>query len=240
MTKSVQTINSITTDQLLDLIHASIRDLPEWDPAFGFFGLTEAQTAFSQVASPQMVLSILDSLDGYQQGAKAEADGGDEARAEVRTLKAQLQIAEAALKSAISTAQWQALTNKEMNAAREEIRKLTKDFEQLEAFHAFQQSSAQTWKRCFQKAEKERDDAIVRANYWKQRAKSAEGHLFSSDFRAAAKVLHKHTVFSTTPWSELTDAQQIQIEIAAGMTIAAVNERRDARNPGNDAGVDHG
>lgn len=79
-----------------------------------------------------------------------------------------------------------------------------------------------------------------RANYWKQRAKSAEGHLHASDFRAAAQALHKHTKFSATPWAELTDAQRSQIEMAAGMTIAAVNDRRDIRIPGCDVEVRHG
>lgn len=84
------------------------------------------------------------------------------------------------------------------------------------------------------KAENEalRKDAD-RAAYWKQRAKSAEGHLFSGDFRAAAMELHKYSRFESTPWPELTGSQHALITSAAGAVIATVNRLRDARRPKN-------
>lgn len=72
-----------------------------------------------------------------------------------------------------------------------------------------------------------------RAAYWKQRAKSAEGHLFSGDFRAAAMELHKYSRFESTPWPELTGSQHALITSAAGAVIATVNRLRDARRPKN-------
>lgn len=82
------------------------------------------------------------------------------------------------------------------------------------------------------KAENEsmRKDA-ERAAYWKRRAKSAEGHLFSGDFREAAMELHKYSRFESTPWPELTGSQHALIHGAAGAVISVVNRLRDARRP---------
>ncbi|MGO3542304.1 MAG: hypothetical protein ACTIOG_07355 [Pseudomonas helleri] len=77
-----------------------------------------------------------------------------------------------------------------------------------------------------------------RAEYWKQRAKSAEGHLFSSDWRAAALELHKYSAYEATPWSELTGSQQAALYSAAGSVIAAVNNRRGDRAPKDGARPD--
>lgn len=70
-----------------------------------------------------------------------------------------------------------------------------------------------------------------RASYWKQRAKSAEGHLYAGDMQQAARELHKRTSHSGTPWDELTVAQRAQIEGAVLAVVAAVNAKRDARQP---------
>lgn len=70
-----------------------------------------------------------------------------------------------------------------------------------------------------------------RAAYWKQRAKSAEGHLFASDWRAAAMELHKYCSFESTPWDQLTGSQRALLDGAAGSVIGVVNARRDARAP---------
>lgn len=70
-----------------------------------------------------------------------------------------------------------------------------------------------------------------RAEYWKQRAKSAEGHLFSSDWRDAALELHRHSAHEATPWNELTGSQQAALYSAAGAVIAVVNNRRETRQP---------
>lgn len=70
-----------------------------------------------------------------------------------------------------------------------------------------------------------------RANYWKQRAKSAEGHLFASDWREACKALHKHTAAAATDWDELSDAERAKIGSAAASVIAVVAGRLNARRP---------
>ncbi|WP_447651594.1 hypothetical protein [Pseudomonas abietaniphila] len=175
--------------------------------------------------------SLLMELEASQQGAKAEADAGDEARSQVLTLKAQLQVAEAALKSAISTAEWQAFTNREMNAACEEIRKLLNDVERLEVFHDYQRHSAKVWHRCFQVAEKDLDAAVVRASYWKQRAKSAEGHLFASDFKAAVAALHMASNYADIPYDELSGSQRAHIDHGVAAVVVTINARRAVRRP---------
>lgn len=84
-----------------------------------------------------------------------------------------------------------------------------------------------------------RDDlaeASRRAAYWKQRAKSAEGHLFSGDAEAGARAAHAASSLSGTPWPDLTDAQRAGFEFVASRVIAAVNVRRDARKPGDGRG----
>jgi hypothetical protein len=167
---------------------------------------------FEKLTTPAMVLGLLNDEAGFRQGADAEARAGDEARAEVTTLRAQLQVAEAGLKSAISTAQWQALTNKEMNAARDECRALDKEVRKLKA----------------------------RAEYWKQRAKSAEGHLFASDMQAACDAVHRTTNYADITAEQLTVAQKARISSVVITVLAAVNARRDERRPCEIAGVIHG
>jgi hypothetical protein len=70
-----------------------------------------------------------------------------------------------------------------------------------------------------------------RAEYWKQRAKSAEGHLFASDFKAAVTALHACTNFESTPWDELSGCQLGKLYRATGSVIRVVNARRCARAP---------
>ena len=111
----------------------------------------------------------------------------------------------------------------------EDVRKLRAEIAGLKTGNeAYEQVNAEM------KAEVEvlRKDAD-RAAYWKQRAKSAEGHLFSGDFRAAAMELHKYSRFESTPWPELTGSQHALISSAAGAVIATVNRLRDARRPKN-------
>lgn len=45
--------------------------------------------SYIAAANPAVVLGLIADLDGYKQGAKVEADAADEARAEVRRLKAE-------------------------------------------------------------------------------------------------------------------------------------------------------
>lgn len=74
-------------------------------------------------------------------------------------------------------------------------------------------------------------EARYRASYWKQRAKSAEGHLFASDARAIAVVLHLRTSHKSTPWEELPDAARWSIEGATAAIVSALEARRHERLP---------
>lgn len=78
----------------------------------------------------------------------------------------------------------------------------------------------------------ELQDALERARYWKQRAKSAEGHLFTSDMDAAAKGLHSFSRLKDVAWDDLLPQDRIALHVAAARVIAAVNGCREARNPG--------
>lgn len=109
--------------------------------------------------------SLLVELEAYQQGAKTEADAGDEARREVRKLKTELK--------------------------------------KRERF----------------------------GEYWKQRAKSAEGHLFASDFKAAAAALHKASNYADIPYDELSGSQRAHIDHGVAAVIVAINARRAVRRP---------
>ncbi|MCY1340612.1 hypothetical protein D9M68_202500 [compost metagenome] len=100
-----------------------------------------------------------------------------------------------------------------------------------ESLRDLYQMHRQTEERQMRDLRAEVEALLERAEYWKQRAKSAEGHLFTSDWRAARHALHMHTALASTPWGALTDAQKTQISSAAGAVIAEVNARREVRMP---------
>lgn len=70
-----------------------------------------------------------------------------------------------------------------------------------------------------------------RAAYWRQRAKSAEGHLYASDFQAACDALHLVSNYADTPADQLTEVQRARISSAVNAVLRAVNARRDRRRP---------
>lgn len=70
-----------------------------------------------------------------------------------------------------------------------------------------------------------------RAAYWRQRAKSAEGHLYASDFQAACDALHLDSNYADTPAEQLTEVQKARISSAVNKVLRAVNTRRDLRRP---------
>lgn len=79
--------------------------------------------------------------------------------------------------------------------------------------------------------EREIEALRARATYWKQRAKSAEGHLFASDLQAACEALHKESNFASTPIDQLRDWQKAKISSAVHAVLRAVNSRREQRQP---------
>ena len=79
--------------------------------------------------------------------------------------------------------------------------------------------------------EAEKEELRRLHGYWKQRAKSAEGHLFSSDFQAACRQLHSMTSFHETPIEQLDVSQQAKIHRAVCGVLATVNHQRAARRP---------
>lgn len=70
-----------------------------------------------------------------------------------------------------------------------------------------------------------------RAAYWRQRAKSAEGHLYSADFQTACDELHKVSNYADIPPEQLSDVQKARISSAVHTVLRAVNARRDLRRP---------
>lgn len=79
-----------------------------------------------------------------------------------------------------------------------------------------------------------RADAAERVrlhHYWRQRAKSAEGHLFASDLTHAAMAIHARSLKAEIPWEEL-DWREKNARLGCAMdVIARVNQRRDERLP---------
>lgn len=67
--------------------------------------------------------------------------------------------------------------------------------------------------------------------YWRQRAKSAEGHLYASDFQAACDALHLDSNYADTPADQLTEVQRSRISSAVNAVLRAVNARRERRRP---------
>ena len=67
--------------------------------------------------------------------------------------------------------------------------------------------------------------------YWRQRAKSAEGHLYASDFQAACDALHLDSNYADTPAEQLTEVQKARISSAVSKVLRAENARRDLRRP---------
>lgn len=63
----------------------------EWYSSDGGYGLDPVDLKFIAAAKPAAVLALIAELEGYQRGAKAEADAGDEARAEVSELRAEIE-----------------------------------------------------------------------------------------------------------------------------------------------------
>lgn len=93
------------------------------------------------------------------------------------------------------------------------------------------------WREDQAQMESLRKDA-ERASYWRQRAKSAEGHLFKGDVTVAAKALHKCVRLAETPWDALDAEQRVRLQSAAFRVIAAVNNQREIRLPHDSWGSD--
>lgn len=74
--------------------------------------------------------------------------------------------------------------------------------------------------------------------YWKQRAKSAEGHLFAGDVRSAARALHAITPQASTPFEELSEPDRQARLRGAWTVVASINAARLLRLP-HDSRVDH-
>lgn len=73
-----------------------------------------------------------------------------------------------------------------------------------------------------------------RAQYWKQRAKSAEGHLLRSDVEAGAREIHR-LARSFSPdmpdWHELKPEQRENFRYYAMAVVSEINKRRHDRRP---------
>ncbi|MHA7116334.1 ead/Ea22-like family protein [Pseudomonas promysalinigenes] len=70
-----------------------------------------------------------------------------------------------------------------------------------------------------------------RVNYWRQRAKSAEGHFWTGDCRAAFEEVHRASNYAETPIDQLEVWQIARIESVVVAVLRTVNARRERRRP---------
>jgi len=70
-----------------------------------------------------------------------------------------------------------------------------------------------------------------RANYWKQRALSAEGQLPVDACTGGAKAIHRRSLLSNIPYEDLDDQNRAIREWTALDVVFAVNEERRRRLP---------
>ncbi|MBF8727674.1 ead/Ea22-like family protein [Pseudomonas putida] len=70
-----------------------------------------------------------------------------------------------------------------------------------------------------------------RAEYWRQRAKSAEGHFWNGDSRAAFDQVHRASNYAETPFDELEVWQIARIESVVVAVLRTVNAQRERRRP---------
>lgn len=114
------------------------------------------------------------------------------------------------------------------------------DRDQLRAEVAGLRTDYEAYEQVNAELKAEVQELTDRASYWKQRAKSAEGHLCASDTKAAAIALQARTEFAGEDWDGLSGCQRAKLLSVAAIVIGAVNDRRDAREPGGDSGVIYG
>lgn len=74
-------------------------------------------------------------------------------------------------------------------------------------------------------------EAVQRAEYWRQRAKSAEGHLYAADFKAACDELHRISNYADIPVEQLTQVQLARVSSGVNAVLRAINAERDRRRP---------
>lgn len=79
--------------------------------------------------------------------------------------------------------------------------------------------------------ERERIELVERATYWRQRAKSAEGHLYASDFQSACNALHRESNYAEISIENLTEVQRARISSAVNAVVRTINAQRDRRRP---------
>ncbi|MFI8555807.1 hypothetical protein [Pseudomonas putida] len=70
-----------------------------------------------------------------------------------------------------------------------------------------------------------------RAAYWRQRAKSAEGHFWNGDCRAAFDEVHRASNYAETPFDELEVWQIARIQSVVIAVLRTVNAQRELRRP---------
>ncbi|WP_342650877.1 ead/Ea22-like family protein [Pseudomonas sp. REB1044] len=72
---------------------------------------------------------------------------------------------------------------------------------------------------------------LERAAYWRQRAKSAEGHFWNGDCRAAFEEVHRASNYAETPVDQLEVWQVARIESVVVAVLRTVNAQRQRRRP---------
>lgn len=108
---------------------------------------------------------------------------------------------------------------------------LKAEHDHLKAENADYQAGAARYEDLIEHLKKRERDALERASYWRQRAKSAEGHLYASDFQAACDEMHRVSGYSNIPHDQLTEVQKARISSAVHAVLRAINAERDRRRP---------
>ncbi|MBI6944382.1 ead/Ea22-like family protein [Pseudomonas putida] len=108
---------------------------------------------------------------------------------------------------------------------------LLAEIERLNAEITDYQAGATRYEDLVEHFKKREREALERATYWRQRAKSAEGHLHASDFQAACDALHLDSNYADIPAEKLSEVQRARISSAVNTVLRAVNAQRERRRP---------
>lgn len=113
---------------------------------------------------------------------------------------------------------------------------LLTEIERLKAENTDYQAGAARYEDLVDHFKEREREALERAAYWRQRAKSAEGHLYGGDFQAACDEVHRASNYSGTPFEQLEACQVARISSLVNAVLRTVNAQRDRRRPADVTG----
>lgn len=108
---------------------------------------------------------------------------------------------------------------------------LLAEIDQLSAEITDYQAGAARYEDLVEHFKRREQEALERAAYWRQRAKSAEGHFWNGDCRAAFEEVHRASNYAETPVDQLEVWQVARIESVVVAVLRTVNAQRQRRRP---------